>query len=146
MITNKDQAGIQKLLNDHHVLMEYICGVREWISDVAEWGRPRFGELGTRLATFRETLARHFADEESQECELMEEHRSRPVSESSHDWRHNHHDFLTQLDTIIERLKAMDPEFTTWQEAGRQVESLITEICEHEEQEIQFLQSSLENA
>ena len=145
MIVNKEEVSIaQKLLNDHHVLMEYICGVREWIVDVSEWGMPRFGELGTRLLPFRETLAMHFADEESQGYVGMDsEHAPSADEAAKNEWPKLHHDFLKQLDALIQRLKATEPEFSTWQDAVRQVESVITEICDHEQQEIQFLQSSL---
>lgn len=145
MIGNKDKSAIEKLLADHAVLMEYLCGVREWISDVGEWGMPQFGELGTRLALFRETLAGHFAAEEDQECAILESQHSQPAGDKK-EWPSLHHNFLKRLDDLVARLKTMQPEFTTWQDAARQMEALVSEICEHEQEEISFLKSSLANS
>ncbi|HQX50534.1 MAG TPA: hemerythrin domain-containing protein [Planctomycetaceae bacterium] len=143
MIGSTDESTIEKLLKDHRVLMDYICSVREWIRDVSEWGMPRFGELGTRLTTFRETLAAHFEDEESQEYAILDSQHEPAVAGATREWPNLHHDYLKQLDVLVQCLRALEPEFETWQEAVRQVDTLITEICEHEDREIQFLQNSL---
>lgn len=143
MTDNQEKGSIEKLLKDHQLLMEYLCGVREWTRDVSELGMPRFGELGTRLVTFRETLAEHFEDEESRECAILGSKHAPDTDGANNEWTGLHHAYLEQLDDLVRRLKATEPEFPSWQDAVGAVEALITEICEHEEQEIQFLWSSL---
>ncbi len=135
---NVDRVG--QLLSDHRALLSCICGLRDWTREVSEWGMPRFGELGSRLAPFREILAHHFADEESAKYfQIVPVPGTLSLSDQ-------HHRILERLDGMIISLRAPEPEFGSWQIAVQQVETLIAEICDHEEHESGVLQSSKSEA
>jgi iron-sulfur cluster repair protein YtfE (RIC family) len=138
---NVDRVG--QLLSDHRALLSCICGLRDWTREVSEWGMPRFGELGSRLVSFRAMLADHFADEESGKySEIV----LGPAARTALELSSQHQQILKRLDRLIESLRAPEPEFQSWQDAVQQVESIITEICDHEEHESGVLQSSKSEA
>ena len=130
---------VEQLLSDHRALLECICGVRDWTRAVSEWGMPRFGELGSRLAPFREALVLHFAEEESGK---YSEIALRPTAHTMLRLNDQHQQILERLDKLIGSLRAPEPEFHSWQAAVEQVESVITEICDHEQHESGLLQSA----
>lgn len=137
-ITENDDRVVQ-ILSDHRDLLECICCIRDWTRAVSEWGVPRFGELGSRLAPFRDSLARHFADEESGKYSPMASERD---AQALHAFCEKHQQLLERLDKLIEALRAPEPEYHSWQTAVDQIESLFNDICDHEQQESAALQSA----
>ncbi len=129
-----------KLLSEHHELLDNICSVRDWVGGVTELGMPRFGELGSRLIPLREELALHFAEEESGR---YSEEAPFDTSEKMLELREQHQGILKQLDLLIGKLRAKEPEFRSWQAAVEQVELLIAEICHHERHETSVIQSAV---
>jgi hypothetical protein len=138
-MNNTEQADrVGQLLGDHRALLQCICSVRDWCRAVSEWGMPRFGELGCRLVSFRAMLADHFADEESGKySEIV----LGPAARTALELSSQHQQILKRLDRLIESLRAPEPEFQSWQDAVQQVESIITEICDHEQHESRSLES-----
>ena len=143
MTNTKDVDRVERLLGDHRDLLQSICCIRDWTRAVSEWGMPRFGELGSRLAPFRDSLALHFADEESGKYfRIMPGHDARAVK-ALHE-QHQH--FLERLDQLIAALRAPEPEYHSWQTAVEQVESLINDLCDHEQQDAAVLQNEVSEA
>lgn len=140
-ITDGDDDA-ERLLSEHHNLILHIRSVRDWTRGVTELGMPRFGELGSRLAPFREELASHFKEEESGRYS-----REAPfdTAEKMAELKAQHRTILQQLDSLIGKLRATEPEFRSWQAAVEQVESLISTICEHERHETAVLESARSN-
>lgn len=132
MNVTKTDDQVEQLLGDHRALLECICGVRAWTRAVSDWGMPRFGELSSRLVPFREALARHFADEDSGK---YSETAMCPANQAILQLSEQHQKILERLDRLIESLRAPEPKFHSWQAALEEMESLITEICDHEQHE-----------
>lgn len=143
MANTKDFDRIERLLSDHRDLLQSICGIRDWTRAVTEWGMPRFGELGSRLAPLRDSLALHFSDEESGNYFRILPGRDAQAVKAPHE---QHQQFLDRLDKLIAALRAPEPEYHSWQVAVEQVESLINDICDHEQQEAAVLQNEATEA
>ena len=139
MSITEGECDVGKLLSEHHELLEHICSIRDWVGGVTELGTPRFGELGSRLIPLREDLALHFAEEESGR---YSEEAPFDTSEKMLELREQHQEILQQLDLLIGRLRAKEPEFRSWQAAVERVESLIADICHHERHETSVIQSA----
>ena len=132
----------ERLLSEHQGLILSIRSVRDWVRGVTELGMPRFGELGSRLTPLREELAAHFLEEESGR---YSGEAPFDTAEKMAELKGQHRTILQQLDSLIWKLRATEPEFRSWQAAVGQVESLIAEICEHERHETSVLQSARSN-
>lgn len=138
---NTDRA--KQLLSDHQALLQSICDMRDWTCAVSEWGMPRFGELGFRLAVFRDALSQHFSEEESGKYFRV---TPGPEAQMMMVFCDQHQQLLERLDRLIGFLRAPEPKFRSWQAAVEQVESLINDICDHEQQETVLLQSAKADA
>ncbi|MEZ6035459.1 MAG: hemerythrin domain-containing protein [Planctomycetaceae bacterium] len=128
MGNTEGESAAVRLLSEHHALLEHIRSVRDWVGGVTELGMPRFGELGSRLMSLREELAAHFADEESGR---YSEKAPFDTREKLLELRAQHQEILQQLDLLIGRLRATEPDFRSWQAAVERVESVIADICDH---------------
>ena len=143
MANIEDVDRVERILGDHRDLLQSICCIRDWTRAVSEWGMPRFGELGSRLAPFRDSLALHFADEESGKyLRIVPEHEAQTMKTLCEQHRH----FLKRLDQLIAALRAPEPEYHSWKTAVEQVESLINDLCDHEQQDAAVLQNEVSEA
>ena len=124
MDTTSLDDRVESPSTDRRALLQSVCSLRDWIRGVSEWGTPRFGELGSRLGPFRESLAVHFAEGDSGlDRQDASARRSETLSAS-------HRQLLQRLDFLIGSLRAPEPAFCSWQAAVQQVDSLLTEICD----------------
>lgn len=130
----------EKMLTDHNALMSGICCNRRWIYELCELGMPRFGELATRLRELRSALVSHFHDEEAFSAALRE---SGAKVVLNHDLEKTHQELLQRLDVMISRLQSPHEQFSGWHAAIAEVEALVTDICNHENMEMDGLKKSL---
>jgi len=128
------------MLSDHDTLMSGICSNRRWIYELCQLGMPRFGELALRLREMRTALASHFHDEEVFSTRQLE---SGVPAVLNNNLVKTHQDLLSRLDTMITRLQADPMEFPGWHAAVDEVEKLVTDICNHEDLEMDELRKSL---
>ena len=129
-----------KMLSDHDALMSGICSNRRWIYELCQLGMPRFGELALRLREMRTALASHFHDEEVFTAQQL---KAGAAVALNHDLVKTHQELLSRLDSMITRLQAEPREFPGWHAAVDEVEKLVTDICHHEDLEMDGLRKSL---
>ena len=130
----------EKMLADHNSLMSGICGHRRWIYELCELGMPRFGELATRLRDLRAALVPHFQDEEAFNAAQRESGQQAVLN---NDLEKTHQDLLMRLDIMMKRLQSASLEFPGWHAAVAEVETLVTDICNHEDTEMDHLKKSM---
>ena len=119
----------------HQSLATEIGEWRQWWEELAEMGEPHFGEMGTRLAQFREHLAAHFAEEENGAfLKLVNMADSQTVNEVAR-LQDEHKMFLTDLDSLVNRLQACDCDMGNWGNARTEFEDFLDRLNSHEEVE-----------
>lgn len=135
-------ACFHSLIEEHGHLSEEIGDLRRWWQEVADLGKPRFGEMAHRVRTLQRSLERHFEQEELGgylgnvlECfpEMAEE------VGLLHD---QHEQFSKTLRSLVSRLESETPPFESWQHAGREFEGFLAELSRHESRENAALQST----
>lgn len=123
------------LRNEHASLNREIEDWRAWWKELSDFGQPHFGEMGDRLALFRDHLRRHFEHEESVESMTMvRQLPSREVGLAA-DLRDEHATLLGELEQIIDALRACEPEFDCWGQARQAFETFLDRLHAHEEAE-----------
>ena len=123
---------------------EHVEQLQRWIHEVCELGLACFGELGSRLQGYRNMLATELAMEESQGLLSGVSMRHPECGDEIGELRRQHGQFLDELDAMIVKLQQDMPPYDSWQEAVRQFEELLTEICRHDGRERQLLASMAE--
>lgn len=63
--TLPNALSFEGVVTEHHELMKNLGALRNWWSELAEIGSPRFGERGNRVKELRTILAAHFEIEEA---------------------------------------------------------------------------------
>jgi hypothetical protein len=131
----QSKVKTSSLKREHSSLEREIREWREWWSQLKELGQPHFGEMGARLAQFREHLAAHFAHEESQKglsllASLPDETVLRLAS-----LRDEHGGLLSEIDGLIERLQAGEPQFSCWSDARNEFDAFLDRLDTHERAE-----------
>jgi len=136
------QAIYEAMLAEHRELMHKINDLRAWFEQVGEYGRPRFGELGTRLQPLRDELQQHFQEEEAGGY-LAEALAVAPrFGREADELRQQHAGFLNGLDSLIGRLGELEPPFSGWTQARTEFEAILTKIREHEGRETAIVQAA----
>lgn len=137
---------IQLLLDEHEEILTHIKELGDWTEQLKEKGLPKFGELGTRVKCFRDLLAKHFKDEER-------EGYFKPIFGESPgccimvpDFHKKHAESLCNIDNFIAKLKESEHPFQSWDEALKQFDILLTELREHENQEITMVQGAFKQS
>lgn len=123
------------LIQQHAELEREVADWRTWWRELSDFGQPRFGEMGDRLAGFRERLSRHFQEEEFRG----------PLAGRSGDsvaalWR-DHALLLADLDRMVERLQACGPDVGCWSGARTDFESFLDRLHAHEGREAELVES-----
>jgi chromosome segregation ATPase len=129
------RAEVASLKTEHSSLEREIADWRQWWAELKELGRPQFGEMGDRLAQFREHLASHFAHEESQKALNLVENLPPETVRQLAKLRDEHGGLLEELDRLIERLQACKPQFDCWSDARKQFDAFLTRLDTHESAE-----------
>lgn len=122
----------RSLAAEHDRLAERIDVLHRWGNELAEFGLPRFGEMGARIAAFRAELAAHFAHEERSEL-----HAANPALVRLHT---DHDRLLRELDDLVARLRACEPEFECWSEARDAFDAFLDRLSGHEQAEAAVLE------
>ncbi len=123
-------ASAHSLEHEHRQLHREIEEWRRWWQELSQLGEPHFGEMGDRLAQFREHLATHFQHEE------FRGPLSGPVPSLAADqvaaiWQ-EHAQLLAELDDLIRRLHACGSEIGCWGEARQAFETFLDRLHAHE--------------
>ncbi|WP_145218763.1 hemerythrin domain-containing protein [Gimesia alba] len=137
---------LQYLLDEHEQILTHMKELNDWWTELDERGLPKFGEMGTRVERFRELLAKHFEDEE-------QEGYFKPVLDETPgfcimvpDFKEKHTAILCQIDDFISRLKHPEPPFENWNAALQEFETLLADLREHENHEIQLVQEAFDKS
>ncbi|MCA9073387.1 MAG: hemerythrin domain-containing protein [Planctomycetaceae bacterium] len=135
-ITESDVAALKR---EHSSLDDEIAEWREWWGQLRDLGDPHFGEMGDRLAQFREHLAAHFAHEESQGCLSLVMELPDNLVKRIAELRDEHPKLLGELDQLISQLQQCDPQLDCWGKAREEFEGFLDQLNTHEEAEDAFL-------
>ncbi|QDU10722.1 hemerythrin domain-containing protein [Gimesia aquarii] len=137
---------IQLLLDEHEEILTHINELADWTEQLKEKGFPKFGELGTRVKSFRDLLAKHFKNEE-------QEGYFKPIFDESPgccimvpDFHKKHAESLCNIDNFIARLKESEHPFQSWDEALKQFDALLIDLRAHENQEIKMVQEAFKQS
>ena len=118
-----------ELQQEHDSLQQEIGEWRRWWNELSQMGEPHFGEMGTRLARFRDHLSQHFQHEE-----FRGPLAGRTDPEAASVWR-EHAQLLGELDQLIARLQKCGSDVGCWGGARRDFEGLLDRLHAHEEHE-----------
>ncbi len=139
-----DIKMLDKLVGDwneeHADLTDRTEKIHHWLAEVSQRGIPRFGELATRLKNFRERLLDHFQREEDLGKQLQEACDWVEMATSRQQIASDHQHLIRRLDSLIARLRELEPPFDTFQQAIDEVGLFVDAFELHEEHETQCLQ------
>ena len=121
--------------SEHASLNREIADWRGWWEELKELGQPHFGEMGGRLAQFRAHLITHINHEESLLGEAPAE-----VAKALPRLQEAHAGLLSELDRLIERLRACEPDFNCWGAARSEFEQFLDHLQAHEADEERLLE------
>ncbi|MFM8413259.1 MAG: hemerythrin domain-containing protein [Planctomycetota bacterium] len=129
-IDRADPVIMGHLLAQHRELHDLLVHARAGFDDPADGEAVR-----GRLATLRDHLARHFAQEE--QGGYLEESLTRMprLSRAVRDVLAEHPRLLAELDGLLERLAARDIAAEAWRQAGRDFEAFASHLLAHERNE-----------
>lgn len=127
------------LRSEHASLDGEIAAWRQWWRELSEMGDPHFGEMGDRLAHFREHLAGHFAHEESQGCLSLVIGLPPEAVKQMATLRDEHSSLMEELDRLVTGLHACDSEFDCWGKARQEFERFLDRLDTHESAEDSLL-------
>jgi hypothetical protein len=137
--------GFSWLHEEHDKLMRRIAEIRNWWSELDQFGLPKFGEMGMRVEELRDLLAEHFAEEEKG-GELASALAVAPhFSRRAHELEAQHGQILERLNDFINRLTMSEPPFSSWQGACEEFEAIVAELRQHERAEHEIVQSASGN-
>jgi|GEM_PF-601238 len=144
--TKQAHEHLQYLLDEHEQILSHLKDLNCWWSELDEHGIPKYGEMGTRVAGFRDLLARHFDDEEQEGYfkPLLDEEPGFCIMVP--DFKEKHTATLSRFDDFIARLKQPEPPFQNWGAALAEFENLMEDIRAHEKQEIALVQDAFNQA
>jgi DNA-binding transcriptional MerR regulator len=113
---------------------------RAWWKELAEFGDPRFGEMGVRVEEIRNVLAQHFEHEENSDL-FKELGETQPgIAQQSQKLLTEHRQFIENLNRLCSRLKASEPDFDFWGDARREFEQFLDHLESHESAEKTMLE------
>lgn len=125
---------------EHAELNQQIADWRSWWEELQQLGLPHFGEMGDRVARFRETLAAHFHHEEFSGpfADLTETAEPANQLQIKEFWQ-EHHRILEALDGLVQKLKKCQPEESCWTAARSEFETVIQQFEAQEQREDELL-------
>lgn len=131
------EAAAYSLEHEHRELNREIEEWRRWWRELSELGEPHFGEMGDRLAQFREHLSAHFRHEEFR-GPLAGPLPAQAADQAAAIWQ-EHAQLLAELDDLIRRLHACGPDVGCWGEARQAFETFLDRLHAHEVHESQVI-------
>lgn len=138
-------VDLNALLAEHHDLLAEISGLRQWCEEVAQGGRPRFGEMGSRTRMLRRRLTKHFAQEERGGYLAQALAAAPQFTLEARTLREQHRQLLDELDQLADGLAASEPPFEGWQDARRRLDETLGRLREHEAAETRIVQAAAED-
>lgn len=139
------QESVHPALLDAHTEVErQLDQFSHWKTELCELGQPRFGEMGMRLGEIRQLLAAHFAAEEEGGYLAPALSAAPQFTRRAADLRHQHREFLRDLDEMVVRLTSSPAQFPTWSDACREFDELLARLRDHEHAENEIVQTALE--
>ena len=122
---------------EDEVLDKELSRVVQWMKEVNQLGKPRFGETGARLKRFRNHLVDHFQRERELADGLAKCYApsSPEVAASRRQAEHDHENLLSRLDDLIDRLMQWEPPFESWSAAMNEVDLFLVALEQHEDYE-----------
>lgn len=133
-IDRADPVIMGHLLAQHRELHDLLVHARAGFRAGFQ-AAPAVEAARDRLATLREHVARHFAQEE--QGGYLEESLTRMprLSRAVRDVLAEHPSLLAELDGLLERLAARDIAAEAWRQAGRDFEAFASRLLAHERNE-----------
>lgn len=136
----------RRLHDEHCRLQAEIDELRKWWCECREYGSPHFGEMGTRVSLLRGRLAEHFAWEEAGGY-LHEIFAAAPeFAVRAESLGRQHASLLAEFDRLVADLRALEPPFGSWSEAGDRFEGLLVRLERHESAETELIQQTVRQA
>jgi hypothetical protein len=143
MVENLPNAlSFEGFVTEHHELMKKLGALRNWWSELAEIGTPRFGELGNRVKELRAMLAAHFEIEETGGYLSAALAAAPQLAPRAAELEAQHRQFLDRLDDLCVRLCRHESAFPGWQAARDEVETIIADLRRHEHAENSLVQAA----
>jgi hypothetical protein len=133
-------TDLNTLLAEHRDLLDAISGLRNWCDEVAQGGRPRFGEMGSRVRMLRRRLTKHFALEERGGYLAQALVAAPQFTREAEALRQQHRQLL---DELADGLAASTPPFQGWQDARQQLEHTLHSLAGHEAAETRIVQTAV---
>lgn len=119
----------------HQGLDREIAQWRSWWGELAEMGRPSFGEMASRIGCFRELLSKHFAEEENGVfLTLVTQAEPQTVARIA-ELQDEHRTFLRDIQRLIDRLSDQEQGIECWGAARDEFEEFLDRLNSHEEAE-----------
>lgn len=132
----------ESILDEHELLLDEIESLQRWWSEAAELGKPKFGEMGGRVAQLRNRLAEHFELEESGGYMAAVVRMVPRLAPQAEHLRREHSRFLHDLDELTARLMGRGSPLTYWSEAQAVLDEILSRVQQHEHAEKEMLQSA----
>jgi hypothetical protein len=129
----------------HEALQRSVEELRLWWWEVEELGKPRFGEMGTRIHALRELLSEHFRLEEDGGY-LKEPLNAAPhLASQTQTLRAEHAAILDDLERLARRLEAAPCELDCWTAAWHELAAVLARLERHEHEEHDFWQAAIDD-
>lgn len=129
----------------HEALQRSIQDLRQWWRELEQLGKPRFGEMGTRVHALRELLSEHFRLEEEggylKEPLNAAPHRA-PQAQAL---RADHTAILADLERLARQLEAAPCELDCWTAAWHELAAVLARLERHEHEENEFWQTAIDD-
>jgi len=135
---------LQYLLDEHEQILSHIKELNEWWMELYEKGLPKFGEMGAHVEGFRDLLAKHFEDEEREGYFKQVLDESPGFCIMVPDFKKKHTAILGRIDDFVSRLKQAEPPFKNWNEALQEFKIILSDLREHEDQEVKQVQEAFD--
>ena len=120
-------SEVMEMRSEHDSLQSEIDVWRDWWEQLSELGQPHLCEMGTRLNRFRKHLIAHFSHEES-----LVGINPPDIGIKIAQMQSDHASLLHELDQLIARLTACEPDFGCWGDARRDFERFLDRLGQHE--------------
>lgn len=138
MTTDTQTSLVDTILHEHARLEQEIQDLMAWWSEVRELGIPHFNEMGTRLASLRESLADHMRREEASPLLNARYPASADCEQARARIREDHPAILHDFDVLADRLRACESDYVCWSDTMKDFEATLDQLRRHEEEEVRL--------
>jgi iron-sulfur cluster repair protein YtfE (RIC family) len=132
---NTTHEIVFELEQEHQALQQEVDEWRKWWQELQEFGQPRFGEMGERLAHFQAHMQSHFRHEETSGPLAESANMSPTVQPRIRKLRNEHGQLLSELAAIIAGLSECGTAFANWGDARQGFEAFLNHLQRHDLEE-----------